>query len=365
MTETNLVDAAGAVIPAAKLEEFVKKVFRVVGVSEKDAQITARVLVQADWRGIESHGVARLSRYITGIQNGLINPKTKLKLVKETKATAFFDAANGLGQVAGHQAMNYCIKKAKKSGAAWVAVRNSNHYGIAGYYSMLALKHNMIGISMTNSRPLCVPTYSREAIIGTNPISVAAPADREQPFVLDMATSVVPIGKIEVAKRKGASIPLGWAVDKTGQPTTDPAAVLEGGGVLPLGGTAEFSGYKGYGLSVMIDILCGVLTGASFLSLVEKPVDGKPAPANLGHFFGAINIKSFRPLKEFKKTMDLFINILKNSAKAEGCNRIFIAGEKEFEMEESRRKNGIPLDEKTVSSLKDIRNKLGIKFLEF
>ena len=362
MSPSKTTPQTSTIIQAKKLEAFVSKAFQTIGVSESDARITAAVMVRADRRGIESHGVARLDRYVDRIRKGLIDPKAKIKLVKETPSTLFFDGRNGLGQVIGNQAMKACITKAKKSGAAWAAVKNSNHYGIAGYYSMMALEHDMIGISLTNSRPLCVPTYSREPVIGTNPISLAAPANKEKSFVLDMATSVVPIGKIEVAKRKETKIPLGWAVDKNGQPTTDPASVLEGGGVMPLGGPAEFSGYKGYGLSVMVDILCGALTGASFLSLIEKTIGGQPAPSNIGHFFGAINIESFRPLPEFKNTMDQFARILKNSTKASGCDRIFIAGEKEFQMEEDRQKNGIPLDKKTVKILQSVGRQTGINF---
>ena len=348
-------------IPVEKLKSFVKEVFIKLNVPAMDAEITADVLVAADLRGIESHGVGRLGRYVTRIQKGLISPKTVIRTINETSATLLLDAGNGLGQVASYEAMERCIKKAKKSGMSFVAVRNSNHYGIAGYYAMMALPYNMIGISMTNSRPLCVPTYGREPIIGTNPISFAAPAYKERPFVLDMATSVVPVGKIEVAKRKAIKIPIGWAVDKQGVPTDDPVTVLSGGGVLPLGGTAEFSGYKGYGLSAMIDILCGVLTGASFLSLVEKEVGGKSSPSNLGHFFGAIDIKAFRPLRQFQQTLDQFIRMLKNSAKAKGCHRIFVAGEKEFEIERRLRKKGIPLDKNILTNLEEIGHNIGVK----
>lgn len=344
------------------LRKFVTEVFIKLGVPDKDADIIADVIITADLRGIESHGVARINRYITRIQKGLILPKTILRTIHETPATLLLDAGNGLGQVAGYRAMERCINKAKKTGLAFVAVRNSNHFGIAGYYAMMALPHNMIGISMSNSRPMCVPTYGRKAVIGTNPISFAAPAYREKPFVLDMATSVIPVGKIELFKRLGKKMPLGWAVDRKGCPTTDPAEVLAGGGVLPLGGTAEFSGYKGYGLSVMLDVLCGVLAGASFLLLIENELGGIPAPSNLGHLFGAIDIKAFRPVKDFKQTLDEFIKMIKNSAKAKGQPRILIAGEKEFEITERRRKEGISLHENILTSLEQIGNNVGVTF---
>ncbi len=328
------------------LKNLVSRIFVGLGVPKKDAKITADVLVTADLRGIESHGVVRLPRYINGLKSGLISPIAKIKIIKETPSTLLLDGGKGLGQIVAYRAMEMCIKKAKKTGSAWVGVRNSNHYGIAGYYSMMALKHKMIGISMTNSRPLAVPTFGRETIIGTNPISLAAPAGKEMPFVLDMATSVVPIGKIEVANRKNQKIPIGWAVDKNGVPTIDPSAVLVGGGVMPLGGEEKFSGYKGYGLSVMVDILSGVLTGASFLSMVNGDV---------GHFFGAIRIDAFGSAAQFTKNLDKFIRMLKNSKKASGQKRIFIAGEKEFEKEKGYYNKGILLDAKMYKYIKAIK----------
>ncbi len=347
-------------IPEQKLKKYVEAVFGKLGVPSQDARIAADILIQADLRGIESHGVARLKRYVTRLQQGLIVPKTQIATVKETSTTALLDGGNGLGQVVGYRAMELCIKKARQANVAWVAVRNSNHYGIAGYYAMMALSHNLIGFSMTNSRPVCVPTYSREALIGTNPFSFAAPAQRTRPFVLDMATSVVPIGKIETARRNNESIPLGWAVNKQGKPTTNPQEVLDNGGVLPLGGSAQFSGYKGYGLSVMIDILCSALTGASFLSFIERNLDAQAQPSNIGHFFGAIKIEAFRPLKEFTKTMEEIISLLKNSAQADEASRIWVAGEKEFEMEEKLRKNGIPVNDKILAEIRGIGDNLDV-----
>ena len=342
------------------LTEYVTEIFVQLGVDRADALTTADVLVQADLRGVESHGVQRLGRYVGRIKKGLIDPRQKATVVNETPATALVDGGNALGQPVGKLGMELCLRKAEEVGGAFVAVRNSNHYGIAGYYAMMALPHQMIGISFTNSRPLAVPTYGREVIIGTNPMSIAVPAENELPFVLDMATSVVPVGKIEVAARKGLSIPLGWAVDKSGQPATDPAAVLNGGGVLPLGGTPEFSGYKGYGLAVIVDILCGILSGAAFGALVDAKKDGKDGPANVGHFFAALRVDAFRPLGDFKSAMDAMLHGLKASAKAEGESRIFVAGEKEFEREREYRSNGIPLYYRVADEIRQIGEDLGV-----
>ncbi len=348
-------------IQAECLKDFAAQIFGRLGVPWADAQVTAEVLVAADLRGIESHGVQRLGRYVGHLKKGLIQPVAEVRMVQDRTGTLLLDGGNGLGQVVGSRAMELCIEKAEETGAAFVAVRNSNHYGIAGYYAMLALRHDMIGLSFTNARPLVAPTYGREPIIGTNPISIAVPAGRERPFVLDMATSVVPSGKIEMAARKGKRIPLGWAVDNEGLPTQDPEAAFSGGSLLPLGGSAEFAGYKGYGLSVMVDILCGVLSGAAFGRGVEAPVDGREGPSRVGHFFAALQVEAFRPLEEFKRDMDRMIWVLRSSGKAQGETRIFIHGEKEFEAEEARRRLGIPLHQSVYTSLREIGEGVGIE----
>ena len=266
--------------------------------------------------------------------------------------------------------MKLAIRKAQEVGVGFVAVRNSNHYGIAGYYSMMALEQEMIGISMTNAAVLVVPTFGKDALLGTNPISVAAPSGEERPFVLDMATSTVPRGKLEVYERQEKPLPLGWATDEHGVATTDVHRVLDnllaraGGGLLPLGGEGElFRGYKGYGLSLLVDILSGVLPGAGYANTIyPKTPEGKPLPANVGHFFGAIRVDAFRPLAEFKATMDDIIRRLKGSAKAEGAERIYVHGEKEFEEEERRRREGIPLHPKTVAMMQQIARELGVEY---
>ena len=249
---------------AQDLREFVVRYFTKLGVPERDARIAADILVSADLRGVDSHGVIRLSTYYgSRLRKGLIDPNPKITVLAETPATLRIDGGAGLGQVVGYQAMTRCIAKAKEVGTALVTVRNSNHYGIAGYYAMMALEEGMIGVSYTNAQSLVAPTYGRTAILGTNPIAVAVPAGKERPYVLDMATSIVPIGRITVYQKSGRQIPEGWGVDKEGGVTTDPNQVLDGGALMPLGGIDTMRGYKGYGLAMLVDIFCGVLSGAA------------------------------------------------------------------------------------------------------
>ncbi len=305
------MDKAEIRVSAEDLTNFCLRVFQKLGVSEQDARITSEVLVMADLRGIESHGVARLRRYVDGLRNGVMVAKPEITTLRETPATALIDAGAGLGQPASRQAMQQAIQKAIEVGVGFVSLRNSNHYGIAGYYAMMALEHDCIGMSMTNSDALVVPTFGRDAMLGTNPIAVAAPANKELPFVLDMATSTVSRGKLEVYERQGKPVPMGWATDERGLGTDDAHRVLEnfskraGGGLLPLGGEGELlTGYKGYGLALLVDVLCAVLSGAAYANLVyPKTPDGKPMPANLGHFFGAWRVDAFRPVDDFKVAM--------------------------------------------------------------
>ncbi len=357
-------------VQAKALTDFCVRVFQKMGIEEKDARITAEVLVMADLRGIASHGVARLRRYVEGLRTGMMVAEAKDKVVRETPATALIDAGAGLGQPVSHRAMQKAIKKAKEVGAGFVTVRNSNHYGIAGYYAMMALEHDCIGISMTNADILVVPTFGQNAMLGTNPIAVAAPADKERPFVMDMATSTVARGKLEVYERMGKPLPAGWATDERGVGTDDTSRVLEnfkkraGGGLLPLGGEGELlSGYKGYGLALWVDIFCAVLSGAAFATLVyPKTDDGKPLPANLGHFFGAWRIDGFRPVKEFKESMDELQRQFKNAVRAEGQERIYIHGEKEYEKSQLYTREGIPLNPKVAADLKEIAREIGVEY---
>jgi LDH2 family malate/lactate/ureidoglycolate dehydrogenase len=357
-------------VQAEPLKAFCRQVFVRLDVPSEDAEVTADNLVSADLRGISSHGVARLRRYVNGLRDGVMLARPTVEIVHETATTALVDGGGGLGQPVSAQAMRLAINKARQVGAGFVAVRNSNHYGIAGYYALMALKEDMIGISMTNAAVLVLPTFGRDAMLGTNPISVAAPAGEERAFVLDMATSTVPRGKLEVYDRQEKPLPQGWATDEHGVPTDDAGRVLKnllaraGGGLLPLGGAGELlSGHKGYGLALLVDVLCGVLPGAGYANTIyPKTSDGKPLPANVGHFFGALQVDAFRPLDAFKATMDDIIRRLKNSPKAEGDERIYIHGEKEFEIEEERRANGVILHPKVVADLKAIADETDVTY---
>ncbi|MGB9722549.1 MAG: Ldh family oxidoreductase [Chloroflexia bacterium] len=366
MPETEIIR-----VSPERLLEYVTAVFVALDVPEEDARITADVLVAADLRGIDSHGVARLRRYVQGIRDGVMVPRPEIRVVHETPATALMDGGAGLGQPVGVRAMRLAIEKAQAVGAGFVAVRNSNHYGIAGYYAMMALEAgNLIGLSMTNADVLVVPTFGRDALLGTNPIAVAAPAGRERPFVLDMATSTVPRGKLEVYDRLGKPMPIGWATDERGLDTTDAGRVLRnlknraGGGLLPLGGAGELlSGHKGYGLALLVDILCGVLPGAGYANTIyPRTPEGRPLPANVGHFFGAWRIDGFRPAEDFRATLDDLIRRLKDSPKAEGQTRIYIHGEKEFEAAERNRREGVPLIPKVYEDLRAIAGEVGVAF---
>jgi len=346
------------------LQEFTTNVFNKFGVPVEDAKIAADILIAADQRGIGSHGLQRLTRYTNGLKTGVMKPIADIKVLKETPNTLLISGGDGLGQVVGYKAMKLVIDKALKNNIAFAAVRDSNHYGIAGYYAMMALEHNLIGFSITNSAPLMVPTHGRNAIIGTNPISIAVPAGKEQPFVLDMATSTVTRGEVEVYAREGKPMPITWATDELGNPTQDASRVeanlleKKGGGLIPLGGAEEEGGgHKGYGLCVALDILSGVLSGSAFgPNLYAK----KDIPAKVSHFFGAIKIDAFIELALFKSMMDEYINVLKNSEKAAGKDRIFIHGEKEFELYEQQ-KEEVRLYYKVVEELRKIAEEVNMK----
>jgi L-2-hydroxycarboxylate dehydrogenase (NAD+) len=360
----------GSTVRADALMAFCVQVFERMGVSSEDARITADVLVQANLRGIDSHGVARLVRYVNGLRDGVMVARPEERVLVETPTTITVDAGAGLGQPVSHRAMDKAIAKAKEYGCGFATVCNSNHYGIAGYYAMMALEQDMIGMSTTNAAVLVVPTFGRDAMYGTNPIALAVPALEERPFVMDMATSTVPRGKLEVYHRQEKPLPLGWATDEKGIPTADAARVLDnfvrraGGGLLPLGGAGEeFSGYKGYGMGLMVEILSAVLPGAAFLtSVYPKDAGGKPLPANLGHFFGVWRIDAFRAPDEFKADMDRLIRELKGGDRAEGAERIYVHGEKEFEERERRSQQGIPLGAKVEASLRQIAADLDVGY---
>jgi L-2-hydroxycarboxylate dehydrogenase (NAD+) len=353
---------------ADRLRAFCCQVLENLGVSGEDAGITADVLVAADLRGVDSHGVARLKRYVSGLQQGVMKARANPRIVRESSCTATIDGDAGLGQPISCRAMKMAISKAQTHNLGLVAVKNSNHFGIAGYYAMMALAEDMIGICTTNSEALVVPTFGRNAILGTNPIAIAVPSNKERPFVLDMATSTVTRGKLEVHARMKKSIPMNWATDENGTRTEDPTRVLQniinrkGGGLMPLGGNSEaLGGHKGYGLALAVEIFSALLSGASFAAHVY-PTDkeGKPMPSGIGHSFGAICIDAFRPRSEFKRDMDDLIHCLHDAPRANGAKRIYIHGEKEFEQSEQRRKHGIPLNAEVVEDLRSIAEQLGL-----
>ena len=326
-----------------ELREFVVRYFSALDVPEIDARIAADVLVSADLRGVNSHGVIRLhSYYGDRLRKRWINPASPISTLKESPATLALDGANGLGQVVAYRAMSQCIEMAEKSGVAITTVRNSNHFGIAGYYAMMA------------------PTFGIRPAIGTNPIAVAIPAGKERPYVLDMATSIVPIGRVSVYDKANRPIPRGWGINQQGEMTRDPKEVLDGGALMPLGGPEKLRGYKGYGLSLLVDLLSGVLSGAAFGPGISSP--SRERQADIGHFFAAIKIENFRPVDEFKADMDDYIRELKNTPKLPGQDRVYIHGEKEFELAEKFMSEGIPLMVEVVESLKQVGKLAGVPF---
>lgn len=346
---------------ARDLKDYVVRFFTRLNVPPEDAKIAADVLISADLRGVDSHGIIRLNSYYGDrLRVGWIDANSPLTTVHETPTTLALDGGNGLGQVVSYHAMTRCIQKAQESGLAMVTMRNSNHYGIAGYYAMMALPHNMIGISFTNSQPLVAPTYGRKAMLGTNPIAVAVPAGQERPYVLDMATSIVPIGRITVFEKAAKEIPLGWGIARDGSVTANPSEVLQGGALMPLGGIDLMRGYKGYGLGLLVDIFCGVLSGGRTYGEDVDPHTERPARTS--HFFAAVRIDAFRPVADFVEDMDGLIRQLKNSPKAVGQERIYIHGEKEFERAERYEKEGVPLLEKVVAELKKSGSEVGVEF---
>jgi LDH2 family malate/lactate/ureidoglycolate dehydrogenase len=349
------------IYPVEALKDYVARFFTALKVPEIDAHIAADVLVAADLRGINSHGVIRLQSYYGDrLLRGKINPAAPITVLQENPATLALDGGNGLGQVVAYRAMSRCIELAENAGLAITTVRNSNHYGIAGYYAMMALPKDMIGISLTNSQPLVAPTFGLPPVLGTNPIAVAIPAGEEEPFVLDMATSIVTIGRIAVHHKSGQPIPAGWGINEQGDLTHDPAEVLQGGALLPLGGPAELRGYKGYGLSLLVDLLSGVLAGAAYGYQVGHPADH--GAADVGHFFAAIKIDNFRPVDQFKADMDDYIRALKATPKLPGQDRIYIHGEKEAENMRKYQQEGVPLLAEIVDALVQAGQAAGVPF---
>jgi LDH2 family malate/lactate/ureidoglycolate dehydrogenase len=345
-----------------KLKSFVARVLATVGVSPADAETVAEILVAADLRGIESHGVARLDTfYVSRIRSGMLDPQPHVRVVRETPASLVLDAGNGLGHPAGKRAMLAVIDKAKRSGTAFATVRNSNHFGIAGYYAMLALDHDMIGICSTNSVRYGAPTYGKDLMLGTNPWAYAIPAQNEPAFVLDFATTTVPRGKLEVYERKGKALNPGWAIDASGKETLNAAEALDGA-LLPLGGLGVGNGgHKGYGLGLLADIMCGVLSGGTFGDDLPLPTSDT-RPGMVSHFFGAIAIDGFRDPAAFKADMDKELRAFKDSRKAPGEERIYVAGEIEHEKTLAHRRHGVPVHVKVWSGLERLAGELALPF---
>ena len=345
--------------PPEQLLEFTTRVFRHVGVPEDDARTAATVLQAADLRGIDSHGVARLRSYFDMLKLGRIDPKPNITIVRESPSTATVDGGNGLGLVVGPKANAIAMEKARMVGSGWVTVRNTNHYGIAGYYVLEALKRDLIGWSMTNTTKFVAPLWGAERMLGTNPIAIAFPGLEEPPIVIDMATSAVAYGKIEIAQRARKPIPLGWAVDRNGAPTTDPNAMIDGGAQLPLGSDRERGGHKGYGLALMVDVLSAVLSGANWGPFtppfaLQQEMPARSVGKGIGHFFGALRIDAFIEKDEFKRQIDDFIRTLRKTRPAPGTAGPLIPGDPEREAETIRLRDGIPLVTSVVEELRDI-----------
>ena len=347
------------------LEKFIIDVFNCMGCPGDQAELAAKVLIDADLKGVDSHGIARLPGYIRLWEQNRINAKPDIKLVHETPSTAVIDGDEGLGLVVAPEAMNTAMEKAVNAGTGWVSVRNSNHFGIAGYHAMMAVDRDMIGIAMTNASPLVAPTFSAERMLGTNPIAVAIPAGQQPPFVADFATTTVANGKLEIYKRKSQKIPTGWAQDVQGSSSNDPECVEQGGALVPLGGTRELGSHKGYCLGSIVDIFSAVFSGANygpwvppFVSFLEPSAD--PVGKGIGHFFGAMRIDAFRPAEEFRKEMDRWISRFRNSSPAEGQERVLIPGDPERNESQMRSKTGIPLLPPVVDSLEKIAKKFDL-----
>lgn len=354
------------------VERFMVDVFKGYGVPAKDAEICADVLITADKRGIDSHGVGRLKPiYIDRIKERQIDPVTKIDIVREGPTTAVLDANNGMGQVASVRGMQMAIDKAKKFGMGMVAVRNSNHYGIAGYYSLMAIEAGMIGFTGTNARPSIAPTFGVENMLGTNPLTFGIPTDEEFPFVIDCATSVTQRGKIEVYARQKKDMPPGWVIGSDGKTRTDSVQVLEDlvkgtAALTPVGGIGEDGGgYKGYGWAAVVEILSSALQQGAFLKGLLGFENGKRVPYKLGHFFMAIDINAFTDVPSFKKTSGEICRQLRNSKKAPGQDRIWTAGEPEWDAWQDRKVKGVPLDEVERAQFEQLQAELGLSKYTF
>ncbi len=349
-----------------QLFDFSNKIFLSIGCSEEDALLASTVLLSADLRGVDSHGIARLSGYVRLWETGRVNTRPDMKVLHERASTATLDGDAGLGLVVAPRAMRLAMEKADTCGTGWVSVQNSNHFGIAGYHAMLALKEDMIGIAMTNASALVAPTFSQERLLGTNPIAVAIPSGNEPAFVADMATTTAANGKLEILQRKTMQAPEGWIQDKDGKPTTDAHALKSGGALLPLGSDIEHGSHKGYALGAIVDIFSSILSGANYGPWVPPFPAYVPMPENqpgkgIGHFFGAMRIDAFRSAEDFKKNMDQWLHRFRSSETVSGQAKVLVPGDPERILESERSLNGIPLLTSVIEDLLQLGQKFGIK----
>lgn len=354
-------------ISAETLTRFTVEVLERCQVPAADARLAADVLLASDRRGINSHGIARLENYVMMMRAGRINPVATCRVVRETPSTAAIDGGNGLGLVVGPRANELAMKKAEAVGSGWVTVRNSNHFGIAGYYPLQALQRDLIGFAFTNSIALVSPARGSGRVLGTNPIAVAFPGQEEPPVVIDLATSLVPYGKIEVMQRLGRPLGEGWATDRDGRPTLEPGDVMAGGALSPLGGTEEGAVHKGYCLSAMVDLLSGVLSGANWGPFcppfrIDQPIPGRTVGAGLGHCFGALQIAGFADPGEFKRNIDEWCRTMRAVKPVDSAEPVLIPGDPERAAEAERRVHGIPLPPAVIADLEKVASLTGIPF---
>ena len=349
------------------LQSFMVDVFTGVGVPPDDARITAEILITSDLFGIESHGVGRLKMYYDRIKAGVQMPVTELEVVKDTPTTAVIDGHMGMGQVIGYRAMRMAIDKARQYGMGSVAVRNSSHFGIDGYYPLMATREGMVGMSFTNARPSIAPTFSVQPMLGTNPIAFGAPTDEPFPFLFDAATSITQRGKIEVLDRAEKPTPAGWVIGADGKAATDSKQILQDltqgrAALLPLGGLGEsMGGHKGYGLATMVEIFSGAFQGGAYLEqLTDVDAEGRRQPLRLGHFFMAIDVEHFIPLDEFKRITGDIMRQLRAARKAPGQERIYTAGEKEYYNAQRIRREGVEANPNLQKALKAMQQELGL-----
>jgi len=354
------------------MKRFMVDVFTGLGVPAVDAEICAEVLITSDKRGIDSHGIGRLKTiYYDRIRAGIQHPVTHFEIIREGPTTAVVDGHDGMGHVIARRCMDMAIDKARKLGMGMVAARNSTHYGIAGYYALMAVEAGMIGITGTNARPSVAPTFGVENMLGTNPLTFGIPTDEEFPFVIDCATSLTQRGKIEVYEREGKTIPAGWVIDQNGKPLTDTRRILDDfvngtAALTPLGGIGEeTAGYKGYGYSTVVEILSAALQGGSFLKMLMGYEAGRRVPYHLGHFFIAIDVSAFTDMKSFRKTTGDILRSLRQSKKSPGAERIYTAGEKEYLAWLERKDRGVPVNRRLQEEMATMIDELGLTGYDF